>query len=285
MYTFRLLTILFLFIALQARSQNKEPYKYPPSEVVTIKSKVLNEDRKVYIHFPKVDSADLNKRFPVLYLMDADNHFELLAHYVDYLSRPDVLAMPKMIVVGIPNTNRTRDLTPTKSITNYMGKPDSGSYKFSGGNENFLKFIETELIPMIDKNYKTEPYKILAGHSFGGISALNCMLTHPDMFNAYIAISPSLWWDNEYLLKLTDEKLKKGSVLNKKIFYSSGNEGGNNSFFHKGLLKLDSTIANKKLKGLDYIYKHYPTETHMTEPIVAYFDALRFIFKDWGKQR
>ena len=172
MCNFRWLTILFLFIAFQARSQHTEPYKYSPSEVITIHSNVLNEDRKVYIHFPKVDSADLNKRFPVLYLMDADNHFELLAQYVDYLSRPDVLAMPKMIVVGIPNTNRTRDLTPTKSVTNYMGKPDSGSYKFSGGNENFLKFIETELIPMIDKNYKTEAYKFWLGILLGEFQLL-----------------------------------------------------------------------------------------------------------------
>ncbi len=284
-YSFRWLTILFLFVALQAQSQNTETYKYPPSEVVTIHSKVLNEDRKVYIHCPKLDSADLNKRFSVLYLMDGDNHFELLAEYVDYLSRPDVLVMPKIIVIGISNTKRTRDLTPTNSITNYEGKPDSSSFKLSGGNEKFLHFIETELMPMIDKNYKTEPYRIFAGHSFGGISSINCMLTHPDMFDAYIAVSPSLWWDSEYLLKMTDKKLKNGSVLNKMLFYSDGNEGGSNSSFHKGLLKLDSTIAKKKLRGLDYIYKHYPTETHMTEPVVAYFDALRFIFKDWEKHK
>jgi hypothetical protein len=80
-------------------------------------------------------------------------------------------------------------------------------------------------------------------------------------------------------------KLKSGSALNKMFFYSDGNEGGRNSFFHKNLLKLDATLAKKKLKGLDYRYKHYPTETHMTEPVVAYFDALRFIFKDWEKYR
>ena len=283
MYFFRWLTILFLFAALQARCQNTETYKYPPSEIITIHSRVLNEDRKLYVHCPKADSADLNKRFPVLYLMDADNHFELLVQYVNYLSRPDVLAMPKIIVIGISNTKRTRDLTPTNSIIDYEGKPDSSSYKLSGGNEFFLQFIATELIPTIDKNYKTAPYKIFAGHSFGGISSINCMLTHPDMFDAYIAVSPSLWWHNEYLLKTIGEKLKNGSVLNKILFYSDGNEGGSNSFFHKSLLKLDSTIAKKKLKGLDYLYKHYPTETHMTEPVVAYFDALRFIFKEWGK--
>ncbi len=281
-YSFRWLTILFLFVALQAQAQNGAAYQYPPSEVVKIHSRVLNEDRKVYVHCPKVDSADVNKRFPVLYLLDADNHFELLAQYVDYLSRPDVLAMPKIIVVGISNTKRTRDLTPTNSILNYDGKPDSSSYKLSGGNGFFLQFIETELIPLIDKNYKTEPYKIFAGHSFGGIASIHCMLTHPDMFDAYIAVSPSLWWDNEHLLKMTGEKLKSGSVFKKMFFYSDGNEGGSNSSFHKSLLKLDSTIATKKLKGLHYLYKHYPTETHMTEPVVAYFDALRFVFMEWA---
>ena len=112
-HSFRFLVILLLFIALQAQSQNTETYKYPPSYVLTIHSKVLNEDRKIYVHCPKPDSADLDKRFPVLYILDADNHFELLAHYVDYLSRPDVLAIPKVIVVGISNTDRRRDLTPT----------------------------------------------------------------------------------------------------------------------------------------------------------------------------
>ncbi|MBD2757229.1 alpha/beta hydrolase [Spirosoma validum] len=284
-YSFRWLSVVVVFVALPAQAQHTQTYTYPSSEVVTIHSKLLKEERKIYVHCPKVDSADVNKRFPVVYVMDGDNHFALLAQYVDYLSRPDVSAMPKTIVIGIPNTKRTRDLTPTNSLLNYEGKPDSSSYQGSGGNENFLQFMATELIPMIDKNYKTRPYKIFAGHSFGGLSSLNCLLTHPDLFDAYIAISPSLWWDKEYLLKMTDETLKTGSALNKAFFFSDGNEGRANSFFHKDLVTLEATLAKKKLKGLDYRYKHYPTETHMTEPVVAYFDALRFIFKDWEKHR
>lgn len=282
-YSFRWLTNLLLLVALQGRAQHTQTYTYPPSEVVRIHSQVLNEERKVYVHCPKVDSADGNKRFPVLYVMDGDNHFELLAQYADYLSRSDVLAMPKIIVIGIPNTKRTRDLTPTNSLLNYEGKPDSSSYQGSGGNEKFLQFMATELMPMIEKAYKTAPYKVFAGHSFGGLSSLNCLLTHPDLFDAYIAVSPSLWWDKEYLLRMTQEKLKTGSALNKLFFFSDGNEGGRNSFFHKNLIKLEATLAKKKLKRLDYLYKHYPTETHMTEPVVAYFDALRFMFKDWEK--
>lgn len=273
--------VLLLLVAFKAQSQSTESYKYTPSEVVTIHSTVLNEDRKIYVHCPKLDSSDINKRFPVLYLMDGENHFELLSQYVDYLSRPDVSAMPKIIVVGIPNTERVRDLTPTQSILNYEGKPDTTTrYKSSGGNEIFLEFLKKELMPVIDSNYKTQQYKLFAGHSFGGMSSINCMLTHPDMFDAYIAVSPSFWWDNEYLLKLTEKKLKSGSTLNKKLFYCDGNEGGSNSFFHKGLLKFDSVIAGKKIVGLDYKYKYYPNEMHMTVPIVAYLDALRFIFKE-----
>ncbi|MEO6550071.1 MAG: alpha/beta hydrolase-fold protein [Ferruginibacter sp.] len=275
-----IISILFVFSNLNA--QVTAPYRYPQSDIVTIHSKILNEDRNIYIHCPKPDSTNLDNRFPVLYLMDGDNHFELLAQYADYLSRPDLLAIPKMIIVGIPNTERRRDLTPTVSISDYMGKPDTSNLmKPSGGNDVFLKFINTELIPAIDKKYKTKPYKIFAGHSFGGLSSINCMLTHPDMFDAYIAVSPSFWWDNRYLLKLADKKLPKGSTLNKMFFYSDGNEGGDSSFFHLDLLTFDSLISNKNLIGLNYMYKHYPTETHMTEPIVAYFDALRFIFKEW----
>lgn len=283
-YFLKYITISLLFVVPHVNAQDTEPYKYLQSEIVTIHSKVLNEDRKIYIHCPKPDSTNLNKRFPVLYIMDGENHFELLAQYADYLSRPDVLAIPKMIIVGIPNTQRRRDLTPTVSTTDYLGKTDTSNLmKPSGGNESFLKFINTELIPSIDKSYKTKPYKIFAGHSFGGLSSINCLLTHPDMFNAYIAVSPSFWWDNKYLLKLTGNKLKNGSTLNKMFFYSDGNEGGSSSFFHLDLLRFDSIISNRNLVGLNYMYKHYPAETHMTEPIVAYFEALRFIFKEWEK--
>jgi predicted alpha/beta superfamily hydrolase len=103
--------------------------------------------------------------------------------------------MPPIIVVGIISKDRRKDLTPTKSTIDYEGKVDT-VYSTSGGNEHFFQFMKTELIPYIEKNYKVEPYKIFAGHSLGGITTINCMLTHSDMFNAYIAISPSLWWDN-----------------------------------------------------------------------------------------
>jgi predicted alpha/beta superfamily hydrolase len=190
-----------------------------------------------------------------------------------------------MIVVGIVNTKRTRDLTPTESIIDYFGHPDTTKnswMKPSGGNDRFLQFLREELMPYIEANYKTEPFRIFAGHSFGGLASINCMLTCPEMFNAYIAISPSFWWDNEYLLKLAERKLSKNAVLNKILFYSDANEGvADSSSFHADLLKFDRLLGQKAITGLEYKYKYYPTETHMTSPMVAYYDAIRFIYKDW----
>lgn len=282
-----LIYILFaLLIPNGLLAQTDPAFKPISADIIQLSSKVLREDRKVYIYVPPADTSQPDKRYPVLYVLDGDNHFSLLAEYCRYLSRRDVNVVPEMMIVGIPNTNRTRDLTPTNSITDYDGKPDTSSnsrLKASGGGNKFLQFIGDELIPYIDAHYKTQPFKIFAGHSFGGITSINCLLTHPDMFEAYIAISPSFWWDKGYLLRLADEKLKNDRTINKMIFYSDANEGlsDGDSTFHKALLKFDTIITQRKIAGLDHKYVCYPEDTHMTEPIKAYYDALRFIFRQW----
>ncbi|WP_160716736.1 alpha/beta hydrolase-fold protein [Chitinophaga solisilvae] len=277
--------ILFILLAPKCLIAQTDPAFRPISaDIIKLSSKVLDEDRKIYIYTPPADTLLPDKRYPVLYVLDGDNHFSLLTEYCRYLSRNDVNAIPEMIIVGIPNTNRTRDLTPTRSITDYEGKPDTSSnsrFKSSGGGNNFLQFIGTELIPYIDAHYKTQPFKIFAGHSFGGITTINCLLTQPDMFGAYVAISPSFWWDKGYLLNLADEKLKNDRIVNKIIFYSDADEGMSSPAFHTNLLKFDAIITQRKIASLDHKYAYYPEDTHMTEPIKAYYDALRFIFRQW----
>jgi predicted alpha/beta superfamily hydrolase len=173
--------------------------------------------------------------------------------------------------------DRIKDLTPTHSLLNFDGKVDS-YLKTSGGNEQFLNFIQQELMPYMEANYKTSPFKIFAGHSLGGLTAIYCMLMRPDMFDAYIAISPSLWFGNKYVLRLAEQKLPDLSMRDKKIFYSVGNEGGN---FRNDLLKFDKLVEHNSLKKFEHEYKYYPSEDHMTEPIPAYYDALRFVYKNW----
>lgn len=277
--------LLILLFPKGVLAQTDPVFKPISADIIKLSSKVLKEERKIYIYVPPTDTLLPHKRYPVLYILDGDNHFSMIAEYCRYLSRRDVNVMPEMIIVGIPNTNRTRDLTPTHSIVDYYGKPDTSSnswLKPSGGGDNFLQFISGELIPYVDAHYQTETFRIFAGHSFGGITTINCLLTQPDLFSAYIAVSPSFWWDKEYLLNLADKKLKTNRVINKMIFYSDANEGGSDkSTFHTNLLKFDSLITKNKITGLDYKYVYYPDDIHMTEPIKAYYDALRFIYRQW----
>ena len=253
---------------------------------IILESKVFGENRSIYIQYPKPNPKNATMSYPVLYLLDGESHFDLVSQHCTYLSRWDVNVMPEMIVVGIVNTNRVRDLTPTHSVLDYYGKADTSAtswLKPSGGNEKFFQFMQNELMPYINSHYKTQPFRIFAGHSFGGITVINCLLTRPELFNAYVAVSPSFWWDRGYLLKLADQKLKKDTTSNKILFYSDGNEGvSDKSTFHSNLLTFDSLLNTRGLPGLIYKYVYYPEESHMSEPLFAYADALRFIFKPWN---
>jgi len=282
-FVFFLIPILF---SLKTIAQKAEPIKSDLGEVVTIHSNILKEDRRILIYAPK-DSANPEKKYPVIYVLDADNHFAQMVEYAKYLSRQDVSVIPRLIVIGITNTNRNRDLTPSQSNFDYSGKPDTtvnSPYKNSGGNEQFLQFIQKELMPYVNSNYKTQPYRIFAGHSFGALTTINCLINYPEMFDAYIAVSPSFWWDQKFLLKLADQKLKAESTLLKTLFFSNGNEDSSSpgSPFHANVLKFDSLLNKRKIKGLDFEYLSYPLESHMTVPIKSYYDGLRFIYRHWA---
>ena len=132
--------------------------------------------------------------------------------------------IPPMIVVGIGNVLgvRTHDLTPTHSIIDPYGKIDTSaglSLQISGGGAKFLQFIKDELMPYIEKKYKPAPYKIFSGHSFGGLMTFYCLTKHPDMFNAYISVSPALWWDNKIHLKVATKNLRNTDYRNKLFFF------------------------------------------------------------------
>jgi predicted alpha/beta superfamily hydrolase len=269
------LIVLFMFLTSQATAQVSTLYSHINNDVYLIHSRVLNQDRQIYINVPKPDSADVNKALPVLYLLDGENHFHILASYIEYLRHWKIV--PPLIVVGIVSVDRVKDLTPSNSLIDFDGKVDT-RLKTSGGNEQFLNFIQKELMPYIESKYKTSPSKIFAGHSFGGLTVINCMLTRPALFDAYIAISPSLWFGNKYTLRLAEQKLPQVPLMGKKFFYSVGNEDGT---FRDDVLKFDKLFKKDSLKTVEHQYKYYPSEDHMTEPIPAYYDALRFIYMDW----
>ena len=121
-------------------------------------------------------------RYPVLYLLDAQTHFHYSSGIADFLAKDD--RMPNMLLVGIVSgdmARRTHDLTPPSTA-----ETDNRFSPGNGGADAFLSFIADELIPFIDKTYRTRPYRLLIGHSFGGLFGVYALITKPTLFNAYI---------------------------------------------------------------------------------------------------
>ena len=149
---------------------------------MSIDSKYLNETREVFIHLPD-DYMTTNNNYPVMYVMDGGAHFFTSSALSHFYARNRQI--PNMIIVAIPNTNRNRDFTPIQNNQN----PEWG------GAENFISFLNKELMPAIEKNYRTHDYKILFGHSLTGMFSIYTLFNYTEMFDAIIAASPYLMYD------------------------------------------------------------------------------------------
>jgi len=247
---------------------------YATSNRVVIKSEVLGEDRTILVRTPPGYEHD-GQRYPVLYLTDGDAHLGHTASTIEFLARNG--RMPEMIVVAITNTDRTRDLTPTNAS---MRRPDGSEMKFptSGGADKFLKFIETELIPKIEKDYRTQPYRVFAGHSFGGLFAIHVFLTRPEIFNAYIAASPSMHWDNDLLSRKAEEFFKDRKELNRTLFFTLANEGG---AMREGFDRFKGILGKGKQKGFEWDSILMEDEDHGSVVMRSHYHGFRKVFDGW----
>lgn len=255
-------------------AQNLAP---PAPERFTIHSNVLNEDRPVLVRMPAAAQGKKDK-YPVLYLADGDGHINEVGGIIDFLASQGRCA--PLIVVGIPNTDRTRDLTPTRAA---LKNPDGSAQDFptSGGGDKFLEFIQTELFPEIEKRYPTHPYRIFAGHSLGGLLAVHALIAHPDMFNAYIAVSPSLQWDDQHTLHQAQQFFAKQKEFNKTLFFSLGNEGATPNPMGDGFEQLQKLFTTSTPKGFIVRSSRYPDEDHGSTTMLAHYAGLRTVFDGW----
>ncbi|HTS46074.1 MAG TPA: alpha/beta hydrolase-fold protein [Puia sp.] len=254
----------------------------------SIYSRTLGEKRNYLIHLPgNYTNAMFGKaRYPVLYLLDGDAHFTSVSGLVEILGSGinGTHVIPDMIVVAIPNTDRTRDLTPTHAETDNTGKP-AEFLKTSGGGNNFLHFIKDELIPHIDSSYRTMPYRVFVGHSFGGITVINALYTMPETFNAYIAIDPSLWWDHEKLLEKAKTYFPHANLKGRSLYLAQANtlvHGDTTINDHFESIRSFATLLDtRNQSGLNWKYGYYGDDDHGSVPFIAEYDGLRFIFKDY----
>lgn len=246
-------------------------------EKLTIKSEVLGEERTILVRTPP--GYETNKaRYPVLYMTDGDVHIGHTGSTVEFLARNG--RMSELIVVGITNTNRLRDLSPTHVKT---VNPD-GALQFpnSGGGDKFLKFIETELIPDIEKRYRVVPYRVLAGHSLGGVFAIHAMVSRPELFNAYVAVSPALHWDNQAVVKRAEDFFKARKEMNTTLYISLGREPGPiDDAFHQ----FKQVLTRNQIKGLEWEAQQMEDEDHGSVVLRSHYSALRKVYDGWQMPR
>src|ERR1700744_2403523 len=164
-------------------------------------SAILKEKRKIWVCMPRRhDDLPADARYPVVYLLDAEEQFANFTMMIQEVNEADGSRIfPEMIVIGIPNINRSRDLTPTHSKYNAAGIKVN-DFKRSGGSGDFIAFIEKELIPYVASKYPVSDNRTLAGHSLGGLTVINTLLHHTTTFNSYIASDPSVWWDDQLII-------------------------------------------------------------------------------------
>lgn len=250
---------------------------------IKIKSQIVNEDRSILISVPEGYQTYQQTSYPVIYILDGETNFNYLSSVYHYLSREPFGILPQAILVGIPNTDRTRDLTPT-AVSGGRGGSGKGSRTspISGGNPAFMNFVSKELFPFIEKTYRSNGYKVLVGHSFGGLAAINNLLTAP-LFNAYIANDPSLWWDNELLIRKTDSTQRDFKDI--RLFLAQANNARlrnvTDDEHEIAIAKFRTVLEKEQLKNLRWKYVFYEEDDHGTVPLPGNNDGLRFIFESY----
>lgn len=251
----------------------------------TVNSKILNEKRPIWIYKPEnvIGNNNVQKQYPVIYLLDGDWHFSSVVGIIEQMSFINGNTIcPEMIIVGIPIKDRYRDLTPSC---------DSSISKTSGGYNNFISFINNELFPFINSTYPTAPYKIFIGHSLGGLTVVNTLMKFPNMFNSYIAIDPSMWWDNQISLKEAETVLSSNKFEGKRLFLaiannmnkgmdtaSVRNDNTRNTLAIRSNLKFTDILKANTNNELNFQTKYYINESHGSIPLIATYDALHFTF-------
>ena len=238
-------------------------------ETVEMHSDILNENRILNIYIPESYQRDSTKKFPVIYLLDgsADEDFIHIAGLVQFGSFSWINMLPESIVVGIGNVDRKRDFTYPTTI-----KKDKVDFPTTGESEAFINFIDTELLNYIDQNYRTTKTKTLIGQSLGGLLATEILYKKPDLFDNYIIVSPSLWWDDNSLLK---EKRKIYSS-EKSIYVGVGKEG---DIMEKAAQDLFETLQRNKNETTNLYFGYFEDLDHGDTLHLAVYDAFELIFK------
>jgi uncharacterized protein len=242
-------------------------------ERLTLQSKVLNEERTILVSTPHGYEQG-QRRYPVLYLTDGEAHLVHTRGTVDFLVANGL--MPDVVIVGITNTNRIRDLSPT-----HLEYFEDGDGRFptrdSGGGDRFLELVESELAPFVEAHYRTLPFRIFCGHSAGGNLAVQALVKRPQLFNALIAASPGLAWDNQVLVRWAEPFFAGRRELKRSFFMTIGDEPNSRPAYEAMARILDGATA----AGFRWSSLAMPDEDHGSVVLRSHYFGLRWLFEGY----
>lgn len=269
---YSILIVTIWFSSAEAQTSLKESLKTPLTigEVVTIDSKILSESRRLNIYLPEDYKVSDTLKYPVIYVLDGSMN-EDFVHIVGLVQFFNLqMNMPKTIVVGIANIDRKKDFTfPT------IDKKLKKDFPSTGGSRKFIDFLENEVQPYINANYPTNDQKMLIGQSLGGLLATEILFKKPTLFTDYIIVSPSLWWDNETLLKDAKMFLGAHKKMPVNVYVSVGTEG---EIMEREARTFAQLLKNSGKPNLKTEFLFLPKENHVTILHQSVNDTFKLMF-------
>jgi predicted alpha/beta superfamily hydrolase len=244
-----------------------------------LQSKELGEKRILNIYLPEGYKAEDATKYPVIYLLDgsANEDFIHIAGLVQFNSFEWINQVPKSIVVGIATVDRRRDFTFPTTI-----EKDQKRFATSGHSDKFIAFIEKELQPFIDKKYKTTSSKTIIGQSLGGLLETEILLKKPTLFNKYVIVSPSIWWNNGSVLNEESTIFKENFTQQTDIYIAVGKEGLTPTEIPR-VMEVDANLLAEKIKAsksknVKVYFDYFPLENHGTILHPAVSNSFKFFY-------
>ncbi len=237
----------------------------------SIYSDILKEQRSIKVLLPDNYKSGSSERYEVIYLTDGEWVAELFPFIYKFARGENYV--PPVIIVALPNTyinkanQRDRDFLPV-----HVENP-----AISGGADKFISFLKNELIPYIDKTYPTNGTNSLYGHSYGGLFVMYTLLAEPQLFQTYFATDPSMWWNNDFVIKLASERLDK--IPPGKLLWIAGID---ETYKGMGIGRMDSVLKLKAPQNLRWKIVTFPNEKHNSVRLKAMYDGIKFSYSGYS---
>lgn len=270
-----ILTLISTYLLGQSIPQQLSEHDFNIGKSIQIASTILGETREINVYLPASYAEDSLNTYPIIYLLDGskDEDFIHVCGIVQFGSFSWINMLPESIVVGIGNVDRKRDFTYPSS-----NELDQKEFPTAGKSANFIQFIQKELHPFIAAKFRIGTTKTIIGQSLGGLLTTEILFKTPSLFDHYIIVSPSLWWDNEELL---DEKMLH-DIGNKSIYIAVGKEG---EIMERTARALYQKLKDKKNKNTKLYFEYLEDKTHGDALHEAVYNAFEKIFKVENKEK